>query len=405
MTRPAVSALVLDGSEVKLRLEAERQHTRSPVHVDWVRFTVLRRKTPAPSIDLLFPLSTIDASGFRERELHSLIRQLPDCDQDASAEAAQLARDVCEALGEGFTVAPEVRKGHDFYRFRWSIERNGTECGWVGFLASGDSPRQQAQGRTLHANVWGSACTFASPGWNERLADLVDECGGDLTRCDLALDFFDGFGHASAVGPVQLTGLDRVFADYKAGAMDSGGKRLKCNVVGDWANGRERSFYVGSKEAGKQTNVYEKGDQLFGVEACCPWVRIELRYGNKLRVLSSDMLRRPADFFAGASEWHELMLAQADAIVTAEKVKTTTRLALETVEAEVTRNLRWVRDVAAPSMAAAFHHLGDEFLEFVTGQKLPGRLQKFNPAELGRAFTAAMQRVTHTAEGAGPAFA
>ena len=62
-------------------------------------------------------------------------------------------------------------------------------------------------------------------------------------------------------------------------------------MVGDWANGHARSFYIGSKEAGKQTNIYEKGDQLFGVETGSKWLRIELRYGNKLRVLSPEMLR------------------------------------------------------------------------------------------------------------------
>lgn len=65
-------------------------------------------------------------------------------------------------------------------------------------------------------------------------------------------------------------------------------------MIGDWsANPQDgRSFYFGSKEAGKQTNAYEKGHQLFGFEAGSKWLRIELRYGNKLRVLPVDMVRR-----------------------------------------------------------------------------------------------------------------
>lgn len=398
MTRPTTSALVLDGSEVKLRLTAERARTGSAVHVDWVRFTVLRRNAPFLPVDVLFPLPCAELSiwdeGYRAQQLDKVLRSIPDPEFDAAAQAMELAKTVAEAMGDDFTVAGEVRKGHDFYRYRWSIERNGAECGWVGFLSSGDSPRQQAQSRTLHCNLWGGACTFAAPGWTDRIAAIVDERDGDLTRIDLALDFFDGFAG----------GLDGVMADYKAGLCDVGGRRLKSNCLGDWANGHERSFYFGSKEAGKQTNVYEKGDQLFGVEAGSPWIRAELRYGNKLRVLSSDLLRRPADFFAGASDWHALMLAKADAIVAPEPVKTTPRLAVETVEAEVTRNLRWAFQTAAPTIAAAFAHLGEDFLELVTNKKLPGRLQKFSRGELDRAFGSAMRRFP-TTEGVSPAFA
>lgn len=396
MTRPAKSSLVLDGNEVKYRLQAERTAAKTPVHVDWVRFTVLRRNAPAPAVEDLFPLSiSVWDENYRRAELQKALRALPDPEFSAAAQAHDLAEEVAKALGEGFTVAAEQRKGHDFYRYRWSIERMGAECGWVGYLSSGDSPRQQAQSATIHCNLFGMACTFAEPGWNHRVADIVDARDGDLTRADLALDFFDGLEG----------GIDSIKRAYMDGLCDVGGKRLKCNMVGDWCNGHERSFYIGSKEAGKQTNAYEKGDQLFGVEAGSSWLRIELRYGNKLRILSSDMLRRPADFFAGASDWHASMLRKADAIAQPEPVKCTGRLALETVEAEATRNLRWAFDTAAPTIAAAFQFLGEnKFLELVTHKKLPGRLQKFSLSEIKRAFAGAFERFT-TVEGASPAFA
>jgi phage replication initiation protein len=404
MTRPGgsslkngASLLVLDGSEVKLRLTAERQRTGSVVHVDWVRFTTARRNASAPNVDVLFPKGgSHDAFALENfKEVSRVLSTLPDCEHGAAAQARELAQLVAHALGPDFSVASDVRKGHDFYRFRWAIERNETECGWVGFLASGDSPRQAAQARTLHVNVFGSACTFASEGWNLRLADLVDECQGDVTRCDLALDFFEGLDG----------GLERVLADYKAGSMDVGGRRLKSNCVGDWANGHERSFYTGSKEAGKQTNYYEKGDQLFGVQARSPWIRAELRYGNKLRVLSSDLLRRPADFFAGASDYHAMLVQLLTDQVAAEKVRTNGRLAIETVQAEVTRNARWTLQTAAASLAAMFQFADNEtFLQVVSGTKLPGRLRKFAPSELRSAFGSLMVNFS-TAESAGPAFA
>ena len=396
MTRPSKSALVLDGNEVKLRLEAERAEAKTPVHVDWVRFTCLLRNAPAPAVEDLFPLATsVWDETHRKAEFQKVLREIPDNDYTPSVQALDLAREVAEALGDDFTIAPEVRKGHDFYRFRWSIERNGHECGWVGFLSSGDSPRQQAQSRTIHCNLFGAACTFARQGWNDRLANIVDSRDADLTRCDLALDFFDGYPG----------GMDSVKSDYEAGLMDSGGKRLKCNMVGDWCNSRSRSFYTGSKEAGKQTNCYEKGHQLFGEESGSQWLRIELRYGNKLRVLSSDMLRRPADFFAGASEWHASALLKADAIATPEPVKCNGRLAVETVEAECSRNIRWQLETAAPSIALAFECLGQEELEqLCMNKKRPGRLQRFSLSEIKRAFGSAFRRVS-TVEGYSPAFA
>ena len=391
MTRP--SALVLDGNEVKLRLQAERNVTGSAVHVDWLRFTMNLRYAPTPSIDDLFPQKSVFADDERNRaKLYKILRELPDSDFAASAQAKTLAEQVCDSLGVGFTVYPELRKGHDFYRFRWSIVRNDAEVGWVGFLSSGDSPRQAAQSKTIHCNLHGAACTFARPGWSKAVANLIDQSCATITRCDLALDFFQGFAG----------GMERVKTDYEAGSMNVNGRQPKCNLLGDWCNHKSRSFYFGSKEAGKQTNVYEKGHQLFGEKDSTQWLRVELRYGNKLRVLPSDILRRPADFFAGASDWHSLMLLEADAIAEPEKVTVTTKRALETIRAEVVRNVRWLRETAAPSVAAAFQFLGSEFLEIVSHQKVPGRLQRFSIEEIRDAYKAAFSHVS-TGISTGPA--
>jgi phage replication initiation protein len=197
----------------------------------------------------------------------------------------------------------------------------------VGFLASGESPRQQAQAKTIHANVYGSACTFARGDWRHRMANLIEEVNGKITRIDYALDFFDGI----------RGGLERIRDDWHAGLMDVNGRRPKANTVGPWVDGgRGRSFYFGSKEAGKQTNVYEKGVQLFGELDATRWERVELRYGNKLRDLPVDMLRRADDFFAGASDWHQKMLAEHGKYAEGEGVKVRSKQAIQTVKAEVT---------------------------------------------------------------------
>lgn len=377
--------LILDGRTIKVQLLAERQRTGVSVHVDWLRFTCQRRHV-LPDVDTLFPSYSDNQwdSANRTRKLQALLATMPDCevaggdglsftpDQKAAAlDAFDLAQKVCDALGPDFSVAIEVRRGHDFYRFRWSIMREEAEVAWVGFLSSSSSPRQTAQNKTLHVNVFGSACTFASPGWRDRLADLVDSVNGDITRADLALDFFDGYPG----------GLDRVMQDYRDGLCDVGGKRPSSTVAGDWANGHARSFYLGSKQNGKQTNVYEKGDQLFGVEEGSPWVRFELRYGNKLRVLSSDILRRPADFFAGASDWHNAVLHESKAKATPQVVEVEKRRQLETVDAEVSRNYRWVVNTALPSLAAWAMEAPESFLDLLKTNDRPGRLKKFSLSE------------------------
>ncbi|MDD2546606.1 MAG: replication initiation factor domain-containing protein [Burkholderiaceae bacterium] len=409
------SPLVLDGNEVKLRLEAKRLATGSAVHIDWLRFTIQTRNAPAPSVDDLFPQKS-DPSAFgidlqtwikentqggqyapttgdlyhaeRRKKMERIIQTLPDADFAPSAQAKSIAQTVAQHLGEEFTVHPELLKGQDFYRYRWSIQRNGKETAWVGFLASGDSPRQKAQQSTIHVNISGTACTFADSTWTDRLSSFIEETKAKITRCDLALDYFNGI----------TGGLLRIKSDYENGLMNNRGHRPKCNLVGDWCNGNSRSFYIGSKEAGKQTNIYEKGHQLFGPESTSPWQRIELRYGDKLRVLSPEILRRPGDFFAGASDWHaQLMREHNDTATTPEVVTVKPRRALETVAAEVSRNIRWLLTTAAPSVAMAFQHLGSEFLEIVSNKEAPGRLQAFGHSEVQHAYSKAFTRISSSA--------
>lgn len=408
MTR--ATSIVVDGNTIKFRLEADRIASGSVVHVDWLRFTVPRRNV-LPSVDNMFPRLDPNENIWTDqsisRRINALIRQVPDCEVAGSAsiafdtharavalEAFDLAERVSKALGPEFSVAVEVRKGHDFYKHRWSIQRQETECGWVGFLSSSTSPRQQAQNNTIHVNLYGHACTFALDGWRDRLADLIDDARADITRCDLALDYFDGIPG----------GFDSVVDDYRAGLCNVNGKEPKCNQIGDWIHGHSRSFYIGSKEAGKQTNVYEKGDQLFGVDHGSPWHRIELRYGNKLRVLPSDILRRPADFFAGASDWHQVMLLKAGTVAESQPITCKPALQVQTVSAEVARSLRWTVQTALASLSAWVHLGGDKFINEVVPELMPKRFQKFNRQELQDAMSMALDKISTHAR-PGPAFA
>ena len=381
MTRK--NTLAFEGREVRSLLEAERAHS-GPVHIDWLRFTSRLRNAPAPCADVLFPRpldknASVWDPEYRAALVNHILMGIPDEDHSAAMQAHGLAERVAAILGPDFGLSEVMGKGHDFYKKRWSIVRNGQECGWVGFGASSDSPRQQAQAQTIHCNLYGTACTYGARGWREKVADLIDEYHADITRIDYALDFFDGIAG----------GMNRIQSDYMSGLCDNRGKRPKCNQVGDWCNGAERSFYIGSKEAGKQTNIYEKGHQLFGRDSGDNWQRVELRYGNKLRDLPSDALRRPADFFAGASHWHASMLREFNSshvVVVPESITCRQRLQDKTADAAVNRVWRWLNNTAAPSVATAFELCGDHFLDLVTTTKIPKRLQQFSSTERQAAF-------------------
>ena len=63
MTRPSKNSLVLDGSEIKYRLKADREETGNAVHVDWLRFTCYLRNAPSlADIDALWdaPVSVVN---------------------------------------------------------------------------------------------------------------------------------------------------------------------------------------------------------------------------------------------------------------------------------------------------------------------------------------------------------
>ena len=394
------NALVLDGAEIKYRLEAARTAHRTPVHVDWVRFTSLRRNvvplflSPAEQLPSFGSDSFADMPPVVQREVITNLLKAMDREHDspefsvAMREALDLAKEVCIALGPLYTINPKLKGGRDFYKHLWSIERNGAECAWVGFLAASTSPSKLAQDATIHVNIYGAACTFAAPGWSNRIADIIDMHDAKLTRADLALDFFDGLPNGRT--------MESIKSEWIAGDMNCRGQRPKHRMIGGWSCdefGGERSFYIGSKEAGKETNIYEKGHQLFGLESKNPWVRIELRYGNKLRVLASDMLRRPADFFAGASDWHSLQLLQADCIASPQQVPTHKTLAIQSVEAEVTRVLRWAERTAGPTLTALVKFATESALfEICEHKAKPGRLQKFSDSELSTAFHSVFSR-------------
>ena len=411
----ASNDLVLVNNEIKLRLQIERQTSSSLVHVDWIAFTVQMRHAPVPSVETLFPtseprsysyaearLGLIETETDREREaffrryhrekIVGMLRELEDEDYSAHIQAFQLAEDVATILGPGFVASSELCRGLNFYKHRYNIERFGRTVGWVGFLSVAKGARSEAQAKTIHVNLEGMACTFAQAGWREELADYIDDHHGLITRCDLALDFFEGVAG----------GWSRFRPEYDSGLMDHMGRRPKCKVNDEWDGlGEGRSIYLGSRQAGKLTNIYEKGKQLFGARDSTDWTRIELRYGNQKRLLPTELLRNPDGCFSGASSWHASMLREAGSMAAPLPIKTEPRLPEQTILAECVRNARWAISTAGKSLALAMKYMDFETLAgFVDNcAEMPNRLSKFSRDEVEAHYAQAFKQVSASGSG------
>jgi len=380
------AALVEVGNKIKFRLQERIVDTGSHVGIDWLRFTVKRKINSADA----FPPDVQDAKYvwglIREDQCQANNIKLFPSDFEAFAQAYVLGMDVVRALGSEFQLDFVPQRGKDYYKFRLAIMREESECGWVGFLSSTNSKSKDAQDKTIHVNLYGHACTFAETGWLDEVKNIIDFHQGVITRVDLALDIFEtdkGF-------------MSRIVSDYEAGLMNVAGQHPTYDMAGKWfMNPNSRSFYVGSKEAGKQTNIYEKGHQLYGADSGSTWCRIEARIGNKLRVIPSDVLLRPAEFFAGCSDWHAQVLREftPSLEVQIKTIPLKERLPIETVKAEAYRSAKWLITTAKNSIAQAWDCLGaDEFLELVIGTDRPNRLKRFSEKQIKAVYPSAFRQ-------------
>lgn len=383
--------LVLEAGEVKARIHAEQLKNASYVHTDWLRFTIYTQHAPAPEVCFPPPADFPDDAG---EELDFLkAKDLEDYRFSVASQAAQIAWDVATLLGPDYKADLYPQKGKDFYAWRLDILRKGHPVGWVGFLSTSQGLRGAAQAKTVHVNLEGMGCTFARPGWREAMADYIDRYRGLLTRVDLAVDFFEGI----------KGGMERLPDQYKSGFMDHLGQRPAHKRDGTWdfddrSPNKGRSYYIGSRQAGKQTNVYEKGLKEFGHKSGNPWVRFELRYGNQKRVLPTDILRRPADFFAGASDWHSSVLKERGAQSIPEEIPQEKVLPVQSIEAEVERNARWFLNTAGASFRLVFQHLNEnKLLDLLEdASAVPGRLKKFASDEIASVYNRVFERISQT---------
>ncbi len=284
---------------------------------------------------------------------------------------ARKAANMLRARLPGFEVGAVEDKGMDFYLARVPVLFEGVTVGHV--LAGGSSSTQAA---TVHFNLHGAACLRITSQDHCRIAAWIRQSSGWITRCDLAVDVFDGD---------DITDMPRA---YLSGAFDLRGQRPKQREAGSWTSGFSRTFYVGRRETGKELRAYEKGDELFGPELDDAWIRYEVEFRNNLRVIDVAILERPADFFAGAYQFCADLLDRIGVDSHAQRIPAGQRVKDATAKAAAHRVAAWIKRVAAPSVCALLQYGGDLLENIVDSEahRTAVRLRGWNTAELAAAF-------------------
>lgn len=132
----------------------------------------------------------------------------------------------------------------------------------------------------------------------------VQDLDARITRCDLARDFCEG-----------EVSVDQVESLYFAGEFNAGGRipvyrRIESGVAGAGACGG-RTLEIGRRKNGKMLRAYEKGRQLGKQDS--EWLRIEIEFRSKDRVVEHDILIRRDSYFVGAYKALEAFL-EADPV-------------------------------------------------------------------------------------------
>jgi len=161
----------------------------------------------------------------------------------------------------------------------------------------------EAQRGRWMLQLTGKGCGMVTD-W-ESLRELLEGFQAKLTRVDLAVDFLHG----------EHT-VDDAVSMVETDQFTSSGRRPSTSVAGDWLDQvHGRTLYVGKAANGKMLRVYEKGKQLGDLSS--DWVRFEVQFGNRDRVLPYSMLTNGDEYFAGAyPALAQLMEAAAESIPT-----------------------------------------------------------------------------------------
>lgn len=257
---------------------------------------------------------------------------------------AEMFRSVFITAGS-IAIGPLTDRPFNFYeRSCTLVDQTGSVCGKLGLADDG----------RVQISLTGQGCQHVED-WRQ-VADLVDMLQGRVSRVDIAVDDLSG-----------QTFNVQMFRDlYLAGEFTNNGRPPDGHYTDDLGNQKGCSMYVGQK-GHKQLNVYDKGKQLGDPDS--PHVRCELRLYGKRFELTTDVLRNPGRYYAGAYR-----LLRAYIVGEAERLELKEQL----INASAKAVVRFLRNQAGTGLQLLQEALGEEFFSYlVTKIHRPGRPGRF----------------------------
>ena len=252
-----------------------------------------------------------------------------------------IAREVCAFLG---IESVEDRK-RGMHGYSSSRDFRG-----YGVLAYGG----HAQRGTVLVSINGEGCRRVANFGRVRV--WAESLGARITRLDIAADDHDA-------ACVDLPGAIQAWRD---GLFTLSGRPPKGRLIDDFEGGSGRTFYVGSREGGKLCRVYEKGKQLG--DPGSRWVRAEVEFHSKDRVIPWDAVSDPAPYLAGSYPFFAVLSLESERIRT---IKRGTEVSIGAVAS-------WMKHAAGKSVNVLLEHFGGDYaglVEAVRREGVPKRLK------------------------------
>jgi phage replication initiation protein len=269
---------------------------------------------------------------FREEEILSFMHRL------SAVTGLQLMME--ERRGRpGYTNGMQIRALVDFQLVNFAV------LAWGG---------ESQRGRAM-IDLSGSCCGCISD-WRAFRSFLESLPEARLTRVDVAVDLFNG----------EYT-VDDAVKWRNEGMFTLNGRTPSCRVDGDWIEQQEgRTLYIGKAVNGKGLRAYEKGKQLGDLES--KWVRFEVQFGNRDRILPFDILTEPAKRFSSAYPALEQILHVAGESI--DTTQNTAAITITRILEAVKRSFgKWLYVVADSGIDST------DLVEALLVKELPARVQ------------------------------
>ncbi|MGR5267711.1 replication initiation factor domain-containing protein [Vibrio astriarenae] len=195
-----------------------------------------------------------------------------------------------EITYQGNVWTMSKRGGFSGYKSSAVLLCNGAQAGLVAW---------GAENFGYYVSFSGVGCAAVDMAKLHAALKQMPDC--KITRCDVAYDDFEGTNTIRQLRKQYVNGMfitrgkPPKYGYIETGSLSTSDDKKKCGLVADGG----ATFYVGDRRNGKLFRGYEKGKQLKSADYP-KWVRLEVQFGNKSRVIPLEILIEPDSFFTGA---------------------------------------------------------------------------------------------------------